>query len=106
MDSQSSNNIKSLDYSKKEYWGYTGSGNRSYTITATEDGVLCGYLSVYSAAVSIIVNDILVGIMTSNDPGGSVGSSFSHPIFSGDIVKIVGSGSDANNAVVYFIPYK
>ena len=56
--------------------------------------------------MSIIVNDILVGIMTSNDPGGSVGSSFSHPIFSGDIVKIVGSGSDANNAVVYFIPYK
>lgn len=51
---------------------------------------------------------MFVGTMTSNDGGGSVGSSFSHPIYKGDIIKIEGKSSSgySNNAVLYFIPYK
>ena len=51
---------------------------------------------------------MFVGTMTSNDGGGSVSSSFSHPIYKGDIIKIEGKSSSgySNNAVLYFIPYK
>ena len=106
--SQGNNSHKILDYSNKEFWGYYGRGNRSYTITAAVDGILCGYLSVYAAQVNIYINDVFVGTMTSNDGGGSVGSSFSHPIYKGDIIKIEGKSSSgySNNAVLYFIPYK
>ena len=46
--------------------------------------------------------------MASNDGGGSVSSSFSHPIYKGDIIKIEGISSSgySNNAVLYFIPYR
>lgn len=49
-----------------------------------------------------------VGSMASNDGGGSVGLSFSHPIYKSDIIKIAGKSSSnySNNAVLYFIPYK
>ena len=106
--SQDNNSHKILDYSNKEFWGYYGRGNRSYTITAATDGILCGYLSVYAAQVNIYINDLLVGSMASNDGGGSVGSSFSHPIYKGDIIKIEGISSSgySNNAVLYFIPYR
>ena len=106
--SQDNNSHKILDYSNKEFWGYYGRGNRSYTITAATDGILCGYLSVYAAQVNIYINDVCVGTMTSNDGGGSVGSSFSHPIYKGDIIKIEGISSSgySNNAVLYFIPYR
>ena len=106
--SQDNNSHKILDYSNKEFWGYYGRGNRSYTITAATDGILCGYLSVYAAQVNIYINDVFVGTMTSNDGGGSVGSSFSHPIYKGDIIKIEGISSSgySNNAVLYFIPYR
>lgn len=108
LPSQDNNSHKILDYSNKEFWGYYGRGNRSYTITAAVDGILCGYLSVYAAQVNIYINDVVIGTMTSNDSGGSVGSSFSHPIYKGDIIKIEGKSSSgySNNAVLYFIPYK
>ena len=54
--SQGNNSHKILDYSNKEFWGYYGSGNRSYTIAAAADGILCGYLSVYVAQVNIYIN--------------------------------------------------
>ena len=108
--SQGNNSHKILDYSNKEFWGYYGRGNQSYTIAAAADGVLCGYLSVYVAQVNIYINDVWVGTMTSNDGGGSVGSSFSHPIYKGDIIKIKGIASGLHNsnakAFLYFIPYK
>lgn len=98
------NSHKILDYSNKEFWGYYGRGNRSYTITAATDGILCGYLSVYATYISIQINNVLVGGISGNNSG----SSFSHPIYKGDIIKIEGiSSSDySNNAVLYFIPYR
>lgn len=105
--SQGNNSHKILDYSNKEFWGYYEIGSHPYTITATVDGILCGYLNVSKAQISIQINNVLVG---GTRGSGEQGSSFSHPIYKGDIIKIEGnllsSSYSHNNAILYFIPYK
>ena len=96
-----------MDWDNKEYWGYMGSGSWRYSKTATKNGILTGYLSEYGSAVDIFMNGITIGTMTNNQTGGgSAASSFFHIINKDETVTFVASGSNATNAVVYFVPFK